>query len=270
VASRLRSLAGVMRILRNGGEFIDGKIRDHGKKVLWAFVGCVVVCAVFFFVSRGLAGLLGMAAMFWLFGDTYDKWEPWYLGMRGELAVTKALQSLSDEYVLLNDLMLPGARGNIDHFLIGPNGLFVIETKNYSGNVKCDGDQWFVNGRGIKSLSRQAKGNAVAVRKSLETVFSEHRTKLPFVEAILVFVKHQAGLDLHEPTIPVLKAEELANFVLNYPATNDGHDHPSRSRPSLSLRPELVRAIVHHIHSLQHSKQKKPTAVGDVAALTRA
>jgi len=258
-----------MRILRNGGEFIDGQIRGHGKKVLWGFGGCVVVCAVFFFVSPGLAGLIGMVAVFRLFGATYDKWEPWYLGMRGELAVTKTLQSLPDEYVLLNDLMLPGARGNVDHFLIGPNGLFVIETKNYSRNVKCDGDQWFVNGQGTKSLSRQAKGNALAVRKSLETIFSEHRTKLPFIEPVLVFVKHKAALDLHEPTITALKAEELVGFILNYPSTNNGHDHSSRSRPHLSLRPELIRAIVHHIHSLQNSKQQKMRAVDDFAALTR-
>ena len=258
-----------MKILRKGGEFIDGQIRSHGKKVLWGFGGCVVVCAVFFFISQGLAGLIGMVVVFRLFGATYDEWEHWYLGMRGELAVTKALQFLPDEYVLLNDLMLPTAHGNIDHFLIGPNGLFVIETKNYSGNVKCNGDQWFFNGQGTKSLSLQAKGNAVAVRKSLETVFSEHRTKLPFIEPVLAFVKHKAGLDLHEPTIHVLKAEDLVDFVLNYPSTNNGHDHPSRSRPRLSLRPELIRAIVHHIHSLQSSKQQKTRAVESFAAPAR-
>jgi hypothetical protein len=258
-----------MKILRKGGEFIDGQIWSHGKKALWGFGGCVVVCVVFFFISQGLAGLIGMVVMFRLFGATYDEWEHWYLGRRGELAVTKALQSLPDEYVLLNDLMLPTAHGNIDHFLIGPNGLFVIETKNYSGNVKCDGDQWFVNGHGTQSPSRQAKGNALAVRKSLETVFSEHRTKFPFIEPVLVFVKHKAGLDLQEPTIPVLKSEGLADFVRNYPSTNNGHDHPSRSRPRLSLRPELIRAIVHHIHSLQNSKQQKARAVEDFAAAAR-
>jgi Nuclease-related domain len=258
-----------MKILRKGGEFIDGQIRSQGKKVLWGFAGCMLFCAVFFFVSRGLAGLIGMAVAFRLLGARYDEWEHWYLGMRGELAVTKALQSLPDEYVLLNDLMLPTAHGNIDHFLIGPNGIFVIETKNYSGNVKCDGDQWFVNGHRTQSPSRQAKGNAMAVRKSLETVFSEHRTRLPFIEAMLVFVKPNAGLDLHEPTIPVLKAEELADFVLNYPATNNGHEQPSRSRPRLSLRPELVRAIVHHMHSLQNSKQQKVTAADNFAVPAR-
>ena len=258
-----------MKILRKGGEFIDWQIRHNGRRALRYFIGCVAVCVVFFFISFKLAALVGISIVFLQFGAAYDKWEHWYLGMRGELAVTKALQSLPDEYVLLNDLMLPTAHGNIDHFLIGPNGLFVIETKNYSGNVKCDGDQWFVNGHRTQSPSRQAKGNALAVRKSLETVFSDHRTKLPFIEPVLVFVKHKDGLDLHEPTIHVLKAEELADFIFNYPTTNNGHDHPSRSRPRLSLRPELIRAIVHHIHSVQNGRHQKAGAVDGVAALAR-
>jgi hypothetical protein len=104
--------------------------------------------------------------------------------------------------------MLPTAHGNIDHFLIGPNGLFVIETKNYSGNVKCNGDQRFFNGHGTQSPGRQAKGNAVAVRKSLEPVFFAHS-------------------------------------------------------------PEMVRAIVHHIHSLQSGRHQKARAVDDFAALAR-
>lgn len=57
----------------------------------------------------------------------------------------------------------------------------------------------------------------MAARKSLETVFAEHRTRLPFVEPVLVFVKHKDRLDLHEPTIHVIKAEDLVGFILNYP-----------------------------------------------------
>jgi hypothetical protein len=258
-----------MKILRNGGEFIDGQIRRHGKKALWGFGGCVAVCIMFFFVSRGLAGLIGMVAVFRIFSDTYDKWEHWYLGMRGELTVTKTLESLSDEYVLLNDLMLPNGHGNIDHFLIGPNGLFVIETKNYSGNVKCNRDDWFFNGQKTKSLSRQAKRNALIVRNSLETVFSEHRTNFPFIEPVLVFVKHKDRLELHEPTIHVLKAEELVDFILNYPATNNGQNHPLRSRSRLALRPELIRAVVHHTHSLQNNRHQKARAIQDLAATAR-
>lgn len=43
---------------------------------------------------------------------------------------------LNDDYVLLNDCTLPDDRGGttqIDHILISPYGVFVIETKNYKG-----------------------------------------------------------------------------------------------------------------------------------------
>jgi Nuclease-related domain len=52
-----------------------------------------------------------------------------------------------DDHVLFNDLTLSDSRGNVDHLVIGPNGLFVIESKTYSGYVKCFGDTWYVNGR---------------------------------------------------------------------------------------------------------------------------
>ena len=177
-----------MKVLRTGGEYANRHIRRRGKIALWYFIGCVAMSAVFFFVSYELVALLGLVLAFGHFTAAYDTWEHWFLGKRGELAVTRALSALPDDYVLLNDLMLPNSGGNIDHFLIGPNGFFVIETKNFSANVKCDGDQWFVNGKPKRSLSRQAKANAVAVRKNLERLFAEHGAKLPFVEALVVFV----------------------------------------------------------------------------------
>ncbi len=231
-----------MKVLRTGGEFADGHIRRSRKKALWYFLGCAAICAVFFFVSYKLVALLGLVLAFNHFTAAYDNWEHWFLGKRGELAVVSALRELPDDYVLLNDLMLPNGRGNIDHFLIGPNGLFVIETKNYSTNVGCDGDRWFVNGKTVKSLSWQAKRNALAVRDNLQRPFSEYQAKLPFVEPLLVFVKHKHRLELNQPKIQVLRAEELVNFIVDY---------ERRSR-FVRFSPDLIRAIVHHLHSLQN------------------
>ena len=38
--------------------------------------------------------------------------------------------------MVYNDVNLPGKRGNIDHVVIGPTGIYVIETKNYSGRYR--------------------------------------------------------------------------------------------------------------------------------------
>jgi hypothetical protein len=80
-------------------------------------------------------------------------------GRLGERLVTQLLEHLPDDYLLVNDIVL-GA-GNIDHVLMGPCGVVVIETKRVAGHIRCDGDHWTVNGRRIKSYSKQAKAGAM-------------------------------------------------------------------------------------------------------------
>ncbi|WP_442855652.1 nuclease-related domain-containing protein [Acinetobacter sp. NCu2D-2] len=63
---------------------------------------------------------------------------PTIKGKLGELAVHAHVKLyLKDpHYILLNDLTLPDAQGTttqIDHILLSPYGIFVIETKNYKG-----------------------------------------------------------------------------------------------------------------------------------------
>ncbi|WP_333787560.1 nuclease-related domain-containing protein [Methanomethylovorans sp.] len=68
-----------------------------------------------------------------------------YKGALGELAVIQNLCELSDNYYLFNDLYLELSdyikfkgsslkSAQIDHLVIGPTGVFVIETKNWSKN----------------------------------------------------------------------------------------------------------------------------------------
>ena len=177
----------------------------------------------------------------------------WFLGKRGELAVRRTLNALPDDYVLLNDLFLPGGPGNIDHFLIGPNGLFVIETKTFSTNIKCLSDKWFINEKPTKSLSSPLKGNAAELRKRLENVFLEHKVKPPFIEPLLVFVKHRHRLDLNERTLTILKETELVDFLRNYrPKSYEYTARIQSGQPCFT--PELTRAIVHHLHCLHAQK----------------
>jgi hypothetical protein len=40
--------------------------------------------------------------------------------------------------VVLHDLAIPGSRANIDHLVIGPGGVFVIDSKQYRGRLRLD------------------------------------------------------------------------------------------------------------------------------------
>lgn len=58
-------------------------------------------------------------------------------GLRGEKLVKRVLaDGLGDGYILLNDVYLPrkgDGTSQIDHIVVSQYGIFVIETKNYSG-----------------------------------------------------------------------------------------------------------------------------------------
>ena len=61
---------------------------------------------------------------------------PQLKGYIGEKRIRKLLHSLGDEYTIFNDMYVPkkdGKMTQIDHVLLSPYGIFVIETKNYTG-----------------------------------------------------------------------------------------------------------------------------------------
>lgn len=62
----------------------------------------------------------------------------WRKGAEGEERAGSRLERLltgRDDVRVLHDLRLPGSRGNIDHITIGPSGVIVIDTKNWTGKV---------------------------------------------------------------------------------------------------------------------------------------
>nr|WP_171522762.1 nuclease-related domain-containing protein [Acinetobacter lanii] len=68
----------------------------------------------------------------------FRAFKPYFKGKLGEFAVsTHAKLYLNNEdYILLNDCTLPDDQGGttqIDHILLSPFGIFIIETKNYTG-----------------------------------------------------------------------------------------------------------------------------------------
>jgi Nuclease-related domain len=62
--------------------------------------------------------------------------DQWARGAEGERRTRDALTALAAwGYVVLHDLSIPGSRANIDHVVIGPTGVTVIDSKLYSGRL---------------------------------------------------------------------------------------------------------------------------------------
>ncbi|MBY8988776.1 MAG: NERD domain-containing protein, partial [Candidatus Lokiarchaeota archaeon] len=80
--------------------------------------------------------------------DIIQSNQPFFAGAIGETAVIKELKKLPDAYHILNEVMLSFSRSirwkkyndyvktcKIDHVVVGPTGIFLIETKNWSAQT---------------------------------------------------------------------------------------------------------------------------------------
>src|SRR5258708_25144838 len=56
-------------------------------------------------------------------------------GALGEQKLAEALVAIP-EIKVLHDRRVPGTRGNIDHIVVGPAGVFVVDAKHYSGLIQ--------------------------------------------------------------------------------------------------------------------------------------
>ena len=63
--------------------------------------------------------------------------ENWHLGASGEKRTEKELRRLPRPWVAFHDISLPGDT-NIDHLVVGPGGVFVLDSKNWSGTIAVD------------------------------------------------------------------------------------------------------------------------------------
>jgi Nuclease-related domain len=63
----------------------------------------------------------------------------WRRGAAGERRTARLLGSLERQgWVVLHDLAVPGSRANLDHLVIGPGGVFVVDSKQYRGRLQVD------------------------------------------------------------------------------------------------------------------------------------
>jgi len=68
-------------------------------------------------------------------------------GAKGEEWVAHELAFLDSGYTVFNGLRLGGGKQNFDHIVVGPAGVFVVETKNWKGSVEFRNGRLYVGGR---------------------------------------------------------------------------------------------------------------------------
>jgi hypothetical protein len=214
-----------MRKLKAQSSYLKNQTRKNlGKAALCLlilFAGLVVLAwRIFTTWQVGLLEEIGLVLLLAPLGAFYyymHKYRIYRGGWEGEKQVAKHLSSsLGDEYVLINDLYLRGGGGDIDHVVLAPSGIFVLETKNWRGSVGCSGDEWQRGGKRISaSPSRQVKRNAARINHILDGN-PALRSLGVWVEGIVVLTNRHANVKLNNPTVPILKLEQLPNYLSSH------------------------------------------------------
>lgn len=120
----------------------------------------------------------------------------WSQGAEGEEVVGEILEGLAgDGWNVIHDVSF--GRGNIDHIVIGPGGIFTVETKSRGGKVFLD------------HLDPKMVGQAYAEKKTLEKItHMEVHSLLVFSRAYIV-----DRVPAYRRGVAILPARMLAGYL---------------------------------------------------------
>jgi Nuclease-related domain len=95
-----------------------------------------------------------------------DAWS-WYTGAVGEIEVGHLLSALGPEWFIRHAVPIGAGTKDVDHLVIGPAGVFAINTKNHAGASVWVGDYAMkINGKTTFYVNR-AQGDGVDVSRRL-------------------------------------------------------------------------------------------------------
>ena len=179
-----------------------------------------------------LTGLTAGAALAWRlrFRPTTDT-QAWRRGTQGERRTARLLAPLERHgYQVFHDLAIPGSAANVDHLVIGPTGVFVIDSKRYRGHLHYSaGRLW----HGRRPLDRTLDTLWWEATQAAETLGFG-----PDLHIYPVLCVHVARLPWHRELlvdgIPVLAAGALRSAL-------------QTTRQALSR--EQVELVAAHVHA---------------------
>jgi Nuclease-related domain len=155
----------------------------------------------------GLVGLVVAALVGWrLRFRRSEQARTWQRGAQGERNTARLLGRLArDGFVVFHDLAVPGSPANVDHLVIGPSGVFVIDSKQWTGSVHqgADGLAWHNHYRLDRTLQ--------TVRWEAETLGRLLGTRA--TPLLCVHGAHVHGGGLHAQGVAIVPAHLLRSAL---------------------------------------------------------
>lgn len=165
-------------------------------------------------------------------------------GAMGEHHVADKLANFPDEFCVINDLTTPF--GNLDHVVIGPTGVYVLDSKNWRGVVSGNGKgELLWNGQPTdKPLIRPFIGRVMGIRDKVRTLAPGLD---PFYQAAFVFTSARVDAKWgYTGSVHCITDDQLHNYIVekNY---------------GTKLKPEEVQRIAQAFLGLAQMDREFPS-----------
>jgi Nuclease-related domain len=138
----------------------------------------------------------------------------WRRGAMGERRTARLLEPLERQgWAVLHDLAVPGSRANLDHLVIGPGGVFVVDSKQYRGWLQLDLTGQLRHGRyplaqALRAVSFEADQAARVLPDpgvAVVPIVAVHGAQVPWGKVVI-------------DGVPVVSARRLPSMLRQLPA----------------------------------------------------
>jgi hypothetical protein len=186
---------------------------------VWLFVALAIVgFAVWSFLVSGvaaralaaIAGILGgVIFVLWSLGGHVSAFR-WLLGAQGERETGAEIEKLGSEWHCDHDL--EHERGNWDHVLVGPAGVFLLDSKRLHGTAAAGGDM-------LRAGRLAYPGGAFrAGAKRIKLMLEERLgARAPWVQAVVVVWGQFPQRRHNEQDVVYLRGDELRPWLSELP-----------------------------------------------------
>lgn len=188
-------------------------------------------------------------------------------GIAGENAVSRILSRLPQDYRVFNNVLLNnplGGTSQIDHIVVSPFGVFVIETKNFGGKVygseKARRWKEYFRGKGYKFYNPVRQNNThIAVLKENLASFK----KVPFFSIVAFPPDTILRVSVNNET-KVLCWDDLLEFFKQI--KNERMSRPKAAAFGFELdRIQIkdIESLQKHVEGVRTHKRQKAMAIQD-------
>lgn len=157
-----------------------------------------------FGVLAGVCGFAGAVALT-ISPPSAERWKIGAEGERSSAAQLEKLRALG--WSVVHDRKLK--RANVDHVLVGPGGVFAIDSKNWSAAARVKDGVVMCGDHAKPEVARHARGTAAAIN----SVIKSSTPRNVWVEAVIVFWGEFPQNYIHEDKVTFVAGETLTAWL---------------------------------------------------------